>query len=90
VFHVGQEAFDDDDTKPAPCGCAPCLERLRVSERVAAACITRLTSIHEPRSGRWTVYLVQAEEVRAGGDGATEEEAIDQALNVLRSLGGLS
>ncbi len=79
---MGTPAFDDDDTAPVPCGCAPCLERLRLQELAQAAQITRVTSIHAPHAARdpFTVYLVNAVGVQVDGKGETEEQAIAFAL----------
>lgn len=80
------EAFDDDDTNPAPCGCATCLERLRLTEALAAAHITRMTSVHAPlaKQGKpWTVYL-EAGPTIVEGRGDREEEAIEAGLAKLR------
>lgn len=85
-FHVGIEAFGEDET--APCACAACCERTRMRELVAAAQITRLTAIHAPRAAAegtdpWTVYVTKDGHVAASGRGRTEEEAIHEALRVL-------
>lgn len=89
-FHVGNEALaeDDDETTPLTCPCAACGERARMRALIASAHITRLTSICSPRASvdggdPWTVYVVQAGHVAASGRGATEEEALHEALRVL-------
>lgn len=85
---MGTKAFDEDDTDPGPCCCAACRERLRLREQVTAAAVTRFISIEAPLakdSPAWTVYLERAPDKDGfRGHGDTEEEAIEDALRVLR------
>ena len=88
---MGKEAFADDETTPVACECPECGARAQMRALVAAAHITRLTAIHAPlaeESGgdSWTVYVVQGGHVSASGRGATEEEALHEALRVLGVL----
>lgn len=79
------EPFDDDDTSPGPCACGNCRRRALLEARVAELGVTRTTTMHAALSTGaqpWTVYLTTPA-LTVRGDGATEDDAIEDALTKL-------
>lgn len=77
---------DDDNTSPGTCVCLACLATARVRAALRDACVTRIEVVETPATGTFDVYLqrkVGEFQVNARGTGATTEEAVDKALELL-------